>query len=253
MPATVIWKGNEPHRSAISLNVDELGVLELTEIWQCRDPDMAKRVLNVTASDCPLNLPRPYVKSTSADRMEGNTWQVTRTFSAVLSEDIIGQRKTYKCTTVANMEPIQTHPEFNNFAGKLGGPINGAVFDSQNSFERFKPYISNGEKYTDRNGTLQEATKTIKNRKCGIQDYLCPIVHLTETKLVLGERLSAEVKQLGGIDATPPNTPLKPHWPRRTWLVTKTDPQWVAKGVYKLVTEWSLSGPRGWDKDVYVK
>jgi hypothetical protein len=252
MPATVIWKGNVPHRSSITVTVDDVGVAVVTEVWQCRDESMAKTVLNVTASDCPLGLPRPYVKSTSADRMEADTWQVTRTFSAVLDEGLIGQRKIYKCTTVANKEPIQTHPEFKKFAGVFGAPVNGAVF-AEDGFERFKPYITQGEKYTDRDGNVQTATTTIKNRKCGVQDYLCPIVHLSETKLILKENLASEVKKLAGIDRVTPNTPLKPHWPKRTWLLTKADPQWVASDVYKLVREWSLSGPRGWDKDVYVK
>lgn len=254
MPATVIWKGIEAHRSSMSVQVDDMGVATITEVYQCKDEEMANTKLSVTAADCPLGLTRPKVTGTSADRMEAGLWQVTRNFSAILDEDLIGLRKLYKCTTVANREPIQTHPRFTYFAGKLGAEVNGAVFEAgAGNFNRFKPYITSGETYTDEDGVKKIATDTIKNRKCGVTDYLMPIVRLTETKLILQEDLSAAVSRLTIIDNHVPITPIKPLYPLRTWLLSKADPTFAAHQVFKLVREWSLSGPRGWDADIYPK
>lgn len=185
--------------------------------------------------------------------MEAGFWQVTRNFTAVLSEELIGVRRLYKCNTTANREPIQTHPRFNFFAGKPGAEVNGAVFDANTgNFNRFKPYITPGESYTDAEGALQVAVTMFKNRKSGVTDYFVPIVKLTETALIFQEDLGAEVSRLTAIEE-PPDTPLRPRFTFRTWLLSKADPVWIGYQVFKLTKEWSLSGPRGWDKDIYPK
>lgn len=246
------WKGEGPHLRSISLNVDEVGVVTITENLAIKDLAAAQAALNVSAEDCPLGLTRPYVTGTSLDRIEGDMYQVSRNFSAILDEDSIGSYAVYKCATIANKEPIQTHPRFTFFAGTRDAPVNGAVFDINNNFERFKPYISAGEKITE-NGAQTTASTTKKNRKCGVSDYYMPIVRFEETKLVTKENLANLVEQLTYVEEDMPNSDLRPEWPLRTWLLTKCDPEWVAHQVFRLKREWSLSGPRGWDGDIYRK
>ena len=182
-------------------------------------------------------------------------WQVTRVFSAVLSEDLIGTRRVFKGTTKANREPIETHPKFNEFAGDDKSPVNGAVFDEDGNFEKFKPFIKQGEKYTDAelgNGIILTATETIKNRKAGVTDYLVPIAKLTEERLYLHEDLPEPIEELTSV-VPEPDSPLTPKYTFRTWLLTAADPTWVGYKLYKLRREWSVSGPRGWDVDIYPK
>ena len=179
-------------------------------------------------------------------------YQVTRNFSAVLEEDLIGDYKTYTCSTTGNKEPIQTHPDFAKFAGTKDEQINGSVFDENGNFERFKPFITEGEQIT-RDGSQVAASANEKNRKCGISDYNVPIVHLEETMLVFQEDLAALVDELTYVERNMPSTPLRPSWPHRTWLLTEANPTWVGFEVFKLKRKWSLSGPRGWDGDIYPK
>lgn len=250
MPAIVHWKDNTPHLKSASINVDEVGVVQFSSVYLCKDDTMAKRVLRYDASDMEISLPRPWFMGSSADRMEAGMWQVTVNFSAILSEDLIGNYKLYKLSTITNKEPIQTHPKFNTFAGKFGASINGAVFDAE-GFVSFKPFLNNGENMTVNGVVTAVSGGPIKNIKSGVTDYLMPIVHLEETALVLESDLSNEIQYLSLVDPNVPQTPLKPRYRNRNWLLTQADPEWAADGVYKLVRKWSLSGPRGWDKDTY--
>jgi len=251
--AKVIWKGSEAHTSKISISVDRLGVASVTEVRECKDEKQAASELGVVAEDCPLGLARPRVTSTAADRLEAGMWQVTREFSAILDEDLIGLTTVFKGNTTANREPIETHPQFNYFAGKRNEEVNGAVFDEKDgSFDRFKPFITTGDKYTDKSGAMQTATSTFKNRKGGVTDYLVPIAKITEERLFLLEDLPAPIEELTAI-VPAPDSLITPVYSKRTWLLTAADPVWVGREVYKLTREWSASGPRGWDVDIYPK
>ena len=250
--ATTVWRGEDPHVYSKTIEVDEVGVSTITEVYSCRDEDMAKDCLDFAAEDCTLPVTRPRVESSAGDRVEGGMWQVTRNFVGILSEELVGDFRIYGCKTIANREPIQTHPNFKDFGGKAGAPVCGAVFDAIGNFERFKPYLTTGD-FKLVNGVKTAVTTLEKNRKCGVTDYLCPIVHLTESRLILEEDLDSFIQGLGFIDDEPPDTSMRPDWPNRSWLLSKADPQWVGFQVYKLQREWSLSGPRGWDGDIYPK
>lgn len=253
MSEVVAWNGSEPHLTSASISVDEVGVLTMSLSYVCKDDEMAKEVLAYEVEDVEFGVPLARFVSSSADRLEAGMWNVGIEIAGILSEDLIGEYKLYKVSTVANREPIASHPNFNTFAGKIGNPINGAVFD-ETGFVRFKPYLTAGDEHTN-SGDLQTVAngETIKNRKAGVTDYFMPIIHFEETKLVLEGDLRGNIEYLALVDPATPSTPLKPTYPNRSWLLTQGEPEWVGKEVYKLIRKWSLSGPRGWDKDVYPK
>lgn len=240
--AIVHWSGNQPHLQSISVDVDEVAVAQVTEVYICRDESMAADALNFTAYDVSFPIERPRVTGSAADRLEGGMWQVTRNFSGLLDENLIGDYKVYKASTIVNREPIQTHPNFNTFSGALTVPAGGgttpqgALFD-ENGFIRFVPFIPN-------------TVPPMLNTKAGVVDYLAPIITYSEDKLVFVEDLPNEVNHLGFID-TPPDSVLKPSLGSRTWVLTKAEPEHVAEGTYKLKRQWSMGGPRGWDTGVY--
>ena len=235
--AETVWGAEDDYvRQSISISVDEVGVCELTETLLCKDEAAAVEALAVVAEDIPVSLINPYVKGTSADRLEAGWWQVVRTFSAALLDDSELLFKVYSCETVANSEPIQTHPDFNTFAGVPGSPVNGAIFDLQTGdFMRFAPYLPDGS----------------KNRKAGITDYKVPIISFSEVRIIFEDELSSFVRGTGFVDDSPPNHPLRPRFKHRNWMLVVCDPQWVCDKTYKLTRKWACSGPRGWDRVVY--
>ena len=233
----VFWGGEEDYvTESVSISVDEVGVCELVQTLICKDEAAAVSALNVKTTDIPVPLFYPYVKSTSADRIEADMWKVTRVFSAVITDDSEALFKSYSCETVANNEPIQTHPDFLLFAGTPLAPKNGAVFDlTTGEFQRFAPYLSDNT----------------RNRKAGITDYKVPIISFSEVRIVFQDELASFVRGAGFVDESPPDHPLRPRFKKRNWLLVQCDPEWVADETYKLTRKWAASGPRGWDRTIY--
>ena len=246
--AHVIFRDSKPQSMSVTMEVDEVGVAHVTEVLLCKDEGMAKEALDFAASDIPLPLDRPFVGSSSSERVEGGMWQVTRVFTAILDESDIGTYKLYKTSCVANREPIETHPNFSVFAGTPDTREQyGTVWDAQGNFERFTPYIGKGTTFV---AGFVLGPRLVKSRKAGVKDYLMPIIKYEENMLVLAENLPALVKKLSQRD-DPPKSPIKPSYAARTWLLTSARPEWVAEGTFRLKREWSMSGPNGWDLDVY--
>lgn len=150
-----------------------------------------------------------------------------------------GESVTYSLEGAVDSEPIETHPDFPEFAGKPGDPAtwkNGAEFDKKTGeFLGFRPLIV---------GT--------PNPKAGIKSYLSPGLVYTRTrtipdrtKLTQGINLSS----LGKI-STPPPSYLLPNVGNRTWLKSTARMETVGNGL-RLHESWKLSGRAGWDADIY--
>jgi hypothetical protein len=150
-----------------------------------------------------------------------------------------GELVTYTLEGATDSEPIETHPDFPEFAGKPADPAtwkNGAEFDKKTGeFLGFRPLISGAP-----------------NPKAGIKSYYSPGLVYTRvrtipdrTKITQGINLAS----LGKID-TPPASYLLPNVGTRTWLKSTARMETVGNGL-RLHESWKLSGRAGWDADIY--
>jgi len=130
-------------------------------------------------------------------------------------------------------EPIETHPDFADFAGTPSAPNtgNGAKFDENGLFTGFEI----------------PASPTV-NTWGGISKYLEFAAVLTKTSVVSDVPDADEV--IPRID-----TPTGPGFgvptiAGRTWM--KTDFTITQRGsVYEVYEEWTMSGQRGWNTTLY--
>jgi hypothetical protein len=119
--------------------------------------------------------------------------------------------------------PISTHKDF---ASKLGGtpssPKNGAVFDENGIHIGWQP----GSKYY------------------GVESYLVPSVIYRRNYASYSRPSLHKVGTISTLSGAPSAGA------NRNWLITGLT--WRRSGGYYSVTEESLlSGPRGWDRDIY--
>lgn len=126
-------------------------------------------------------------------------------------------------------EPIDTHPNFEDFAGTSTSPLNGAQFDQNGLFTGFAVVVS-------------------PNVWGGITKYLEFSATLTKTSVVKTSPNTSEV--IPRIN-TPSGAPFTiPSIPDRTWM--KTDFTVTQRGgVFEVFEEWTMSGQRGWNTTIY--
>jgi len=127
-----------------------------------------------------------------------------------------------------SQEPIDTHPDFENFAGNAGLPINGAVFDEDGIFKAFKP--------------------DDPNVWGGVSKYLENAAVLTKASVVLTEPNTSEI--VPRIEAPPSPGITLPVITGRNWLKTDFTVRRVGS-VYEVFEEWTMSGQQGWNADIY--
>lgn len=130
-------------------------------------------------------------------------------------------------------EPIETHPDFADFAGELGAALNNAVFNPKSGlFEGFKAVA--GE----------------ENEFSGVEKFLDggAVVQKTSVYRTVPASISAQPIPTREIPSEAP-WPL-PSGPGRTWM--KTDLNIVQRGsAFEITEEWTLSGQRGWNETIY--
>lgn len=152
-----------------------------------------------------------------------------------------GKNKVAKVSASTTTEPIDTHPEFEEFAGTKDGPKNEAIFNDDGTFKAFKIHPS--------------CPRPKNNNKAGIKSYLAPSMTY-EIVAELGSP-SNNTDEIGTIDNSPDahapagqSSLTVPKIGKRDWLVIGVDEQPFGKGV-KATTKWRLSGRRKWNKDIY--
>ena len=168
----------------------------------------------------------------------------------ITSDEVI---YTMKSTTTS--EPIDTHPNFVNFAGDGQNPRNGAVFEPDGSFRKFTHKLSDQDVVWGdaRNAKGDIGVAGEQNWYAGVSAYL--EASGVWTKSFKSNR-TPTLEGLGRI-STPDGEP--PEVEGRNWLyngftATFTSP---AKGDRNrkikgdITMEWMMSGRRGWDKDIY--
>jgi hypothetical protein len=136
-----------------------------------------------------------------------------------------------------NSEPIETHPQFETFAGRPdvnGDGLNGAKFDEDGSFLTFKQL-----------GTSGEAT----NRKwVGVRAYLNATAVWRETRVSKTRPTGTEMAQIGRIDTPVGEAPVIPG---RNYLFGSMSYDQKGK-TFTIRREWLLSGPSGWNDVLYA-
>jgi len=149
-------------------------------------------------------------------------------------------------------DPIETHPKFTtDFGGEPpeGGGTNskGAKFDEDGKFLGFvAPKEVDGNKYAP--------YEDLNRVKSGVRSFLNAGFVYTETKIYNSARragIDLDANTLGEIDDSVPNSDALPEFPEgRDWLLIQFDVDEWGEGL-RVTKSWRLSGPRGWDVDIY--
>jgi hypothetical protein len=159
-------------------------------------------------------------------------------------------KPTYELSIGMQESPIETHPNFDDFAGKPSDPLNGALFinpatgqkTSSNTlgvFDSFLPFLPDGD----------------LNSKAGIEAYLDPTVTYRESYV---STALPSANGFGQIQNDVPGPGFRGSLGKRNWLYTgftyrrRGNPQGVGNQlIYEVSKEWRLSGRAGWDDDIY--
>ena len=124
-------------------------------------------------------------------------------------------------------EPIETHPDFATLAGTAASPANGAIYDDDGRF------------------TGWAATSAYR----GIESYLAPTVRVRIAEVDTVDVTSADLEEIGTIQSVSASDAPTPSG--YNWLCT--DVSQVDQGDDYLITrEYTLSGPSGWNTDIYA-
>jgi hypothetical protein len=155
---------------------------------------------------------------------------------------------TYEMVISMQEQPIETHPRFvSHLAGTSAVPRNGAIFmdpstgtvstsNARGVFERFAPVLTGGG----------------KNPKGGLESFLAPTVTYRENYVSGGSPSSAG---FGRVTSSVPG--FAGFSGGRNWLnmgftyQRRGSPSGGSNVVYEISNEWLLSGPGGWDSDIY--
>ena len=142
----------------------------------------------------------------------------------VLSEPVWFLKRT------PSEEPIETHPDFKDFAGTASTPLNGAEFDETGLFKGFR------------------VPSTGTNVFGGISKYLEFAATVTKTSVKVTSPDTSEI--IPRIN-TPTGAPFTiPTITDRTWM--KTDFTLTQRGAgFEVYEEWTMSGQRGWNTTIY--
>lgn len=131
----------------------------------------------------------------------------------------------WRLNRTPSSEPIDSHPDFESFAGTPDDPLNGAEFDENGLFIGF--------------------TSADPNVWGGVTKYLQFAAVVTKTSVVTTAPSNQAIPRR--------NTPTGAPWPLPTtvdWL--KTNMEIVERGgVFEVMEEWTMSGPRGWNQTLY--
>jgi len=176
------------------------------------------------------------------------------------SDDVV-----YKMKMNTSSEPIDTHPDFQKFAGHGDQPLHGAQFEPNGVFRKFSHKLAaeevgtlsmdDGETFTQpvRNAKGEAAAEGEQNWYAGVSSYL-------EASGVWSKSFKSTrnptLEGLGKISTPDGNCPVLEG---RNWLYTgfsasfispaKNDPNRKVTGDINM--EWTMSGRRGWDEDIY--
>ena len=145
-----------------------------------------------------------------------------------------------------NTEPIQTHHYFTKFAGTFTNrnPASMPEFDQYGVFQRFARRLKDGS----------------KNPKAGISNYYNPGLVVKDERLMSAEDIAttADMFNVGKIDVPDIEDLPTIHTDvyglpvaLRNYLLVSLELEDFANDYVGVNREWLLSGPWGWDTDIY--
>lgn len=167
----------------------------------------------------------------------GKFYRVTYTYEGFLNSL---PEPVYSLASALSEEPIELHPNFQDFAGTPSAPLNGAIFVDP---ETEKPTTDNSR------GVFREFLATIsgaQNMKAGIESFLNP--GATWTEIYFSTSRPTDLGSLGEIDS--PSGPQPTIGSGRNWIYSGVD-YTRRGGIYEIRKTWLLSGRNGWDSDIY--
>lgn len=192
-------------------------------------------------------------KDADITRMEMDSAEVKINFEGVPPFNSEG-KVTWSLEGCVADAPIDTHPHFNSILGGVkGAELNFAVFDeNDNTFKHFAGKPPDGT--AERKAWDGEYTGGGANLiKAGVKSYEMPTAVLT--KVTVGSTdggIVANLSALGTIN-TPSlfgNISLN-EGDKRTWLYWSVQFDQIGTAGLKTTEKWKLSGPRGWDFEIY--
>ena len=143
-------------------------------------------------------------------------------------------------------EPIATHPYFPTFAGNWASrktDISNPDFDKNGSFVKFHKYMPDGS----------------PNPFAGVDTFYQAGLIVTDYRVVEKEEAEVDDAYVVGKISQPDNdklpiintegdgVPVK----RRNYLLISVDLEYFNNGLVGVKREWQMSGPKGWDVDIY--
>lgn len=239
----------QPGRTIIE---KEDGTLEGQVVWKIKDDDITP--LNVDSSNA---LPivatgdgQPGDAHPDDDRLEcydraivfgpGGIITCTASYFGIVA---VTAGKTDPVLTFSggiSTEPIETHPDFEDFGGTIDSPKNGATFDSSTGeFVGFTEFTEIGE------ASKNTATKSNYH---GINSYLVPLTNVTiaywQNKVPFPKKLAVVYDYIPNITSF-----RKPKGVKNYLLINQSIRQ--VGNFYQITEEYYGSGEDGWNKTIY--
>lgn len=217
-------------------SVDRNGVISIdVPMWV---PTLGE-ALRVTID---LGVAVPLVSRSFKQSEEGG-YEVSLRFEGINAENSNPpeDQTTFEFDVSMSEDPIEAHPNFDAISEKYGWD------EVERAFPKFPPGTA-----TSDGSALGKKSKTKKNPLYGTESYLA--VGAVFRKTYATRTIPAGVlRGIGSIVERPPNIG-QFHIPstgsKRNWL--KLAPKIRRRGnSVEITEEWMLSGPNGWNKDVY--
>jgi hypothetical protein len=147
-------------------------------------------------------------------------------------------------TAGLSTEPIDTHKDFEDFAGTSEEPKNGAIFNDDGTFKGFD---------TNSGNCPQEE----EIMKAGVKSYLSPSV-IVEAQTYIDKGGYVDLNEVGEIASSiPAHKPAganssggKPSFSSRDWLIIGSSLEPIGKQMI-VKKKYRLSGKDKWNKDIY--
>lgn len=222
-----------------TLVIDKLGVGEATLEFTTAYATAVDYAMSLT-----VHPDYPWLVRVSATikREEADMGRVTLTYKGISPEYAETVQRVYSLEGCLSTEPIESHPDFETFAGTPAIPLTGAKFDLDGLFTGF---------------SANDQPADVNKRKTGVRSYQMPSFMLTEVIVrpygtVSGYSPStpSSMAALGCIDTPPANSLVPQLHSKRSWMLWSLDIEDLGNGTRE-TRRWRLSGPRGWDTDIY--